>query len=753
LGADPKSILEKLYGVAQKADPNYRESYLASGELALSKHDFALAAKSFNEALKKFPDDSDLLNGLARAYQPNARSRMLELLKTALEKNKNHVPSLLLLVDHALDAEEYDEADKLLERALKVNPWHPEAWAYRAVLANLRTDAAGETEARAKALKFWPTNPNVDHLIGVKLSQKYRFVEGAAYQRQALGFDAEYLPAQIELAQDLLRLGEAEGWALAEGVHQHDGYDVTAYNLATLHGTIRKFQTITNEDFVLRMAGNEAALYGDRAMALLRRAKTNLGRKYGIELEAPTYIEIFPEQKDFAVRTFGMPHNPGFLGVCFGRVITANSPASQGGNPANWEAVLWHEFCHVVTLQMTKNKMPRWLSEGISVYEELQANPAWGQSMNPRYREMVLGEDLKLVSELSSAFMTPKSDLHIQFAYYQSALVVEYLVGKFGFEKLKAILAELALGTDINEAIAKHTAPMKQIEKEFAAFAKAKAEALGPELDWEKPAATPSMRQRLGFRAASQRNAVVTTNATTPNVVAPLPHPTNDLHLAATSAPTNPVAPPTPVTGAVKSSGKANYWKLMEEATELVSRKQWQAAKAPIKSLIELYPEQTGANSAYALLASVHRGLDETTEERAALEKWAARDADALEAYGRLMELAEATKDWKTVAQNAERSLAVNPLLPQPYRYLSRASEELKDTPVAIGAYEKLLRLDPPDPAEVHFRLAKLLTNAPAARRHVLQALEEAPRFRAAHQLLLELPQGNGSPTNLEHTP
>jgi len=143
--------------------------------------------------------------------------------------------------------------------------------------------------------------------------------------------------------------------------------------------------------------------------------------------------------------------------------------------------VLWHEFCHVVTLQMTRNRMPRWLSEGISVYEELQANPVWGQTMNPQYREMVLGDDLTPVSELSSAFMSPKSDLHVQFAYYQSSLVVEYLVDKFGFEKLKAILHDLGEGVDINEAIPKHTAPLKQIEKEFAAFATAKAEALGPE--------------------------------------------------------------------------------------------------------------------------------------------------------------------------------------------------------------------------------------------------------------------------------
>lgn len=712
LGADPKTVLERLFNPAQKADPELREAWLANGELALDKNDFALAAKTFSEALKKFPHDADMLNGLARAYQPNARAKMLELTETALEKNENHLPSLLLLTDHLVDAEEYTEAEAMLARALKVNPWHPEAWAYRAVLAHLRNDPVGEAQARENGLKYWRNNPAVDHLIGTKLSQKYRFSEGAACQQQALAFDPGYLPAQIQLAEDLLRLGEeTAGWQLAENVQKQDAYDVTAYNLVTLRGTMQKFQTLTNADFILRMSPREAALYGDRALALLGQAKAKLTDKYGITIESPTVIEIFPEQKDFAVRTFGMPHNPGFLGVCFGRVVTANSPASQGGNPSNWEAVLWHEFCHVVTLQMTKNKMPRWLSEGISVYEELQQNPVWGQTMNPRYREMVLGEDLTPVSELSSAFMTAKSSLHVQFAYYQSALVVEYLVGQYGFASLKAILRDLANGVDINDAIAKHTAPMKQIEKEFATFAKAKAEALGPELDWKKPGEAGSRFRSLG-----------------------LP----DVKLATPDA-----------------DKSKNYWVLFNSATAAISEKKWEAAKVPLNKLIELYPDQSGPNNAYAMLATVHRNLNETAAEHAALEKWAAQEADALDAYSRLMELAEADKAWKAVTQNAERFLAVNPLLPLPYRYLATASEQLGETQRAIGAYEKLLLLDPADPADVHFRVARLMSvnNDPAAKRHVLQALEEAPRFRDAHRLLLELAQANPNSTNAPAIP
>ena len=739
LGADPKTVLERLFNVAQNAAPDSRDSYLASGELALNKHDYAIAAKKFSEALKKFPDDPDVLHGLARAYQPNARGKMIELTEMALEKNENHVPSLLLLTDHLVDAEEYGEADKMLERALKVNPWRPEAWAYRAVLAHLSNNPAGETEAREKALKYWQNNPAVDNLIGLKLSQKYRFAEGAASQQRALEFDPGYLPAQIQLAEDLLRLGdETSGWLLAENVQKQDAYDVTAFNLVTLRGTMKKFQTLTNEDFVLRMNPHEAALYGDRALALLDRAKSNLTTKYGITLQKPTYVEIFPEQKDFGVRTFGMPHNPGFLGVCFGRVVTANSPASQGGTPSNWEAVLWHEFCHVVTLQMTKNKMPRWLSEGISVHEELQANPTWGQTMNPQYREMILGDDLTRVSELSSAFMSPKSDLHVQFAYYQSALVVEYLVSQFGFDSLKAILRDLARGTDINEAIAKHTAPMKQVEKEFAEFAKAKAEALGPELDWKKPAQAGSRLFEFPEADLLKRNSDEPKPATPPT-----PHPTNE-----PSAFRQRYATATASTE--ESSSDKNYWKLVEEARRAIAAKNWQAAKLPLNTLISLCPNQTGPNNAYAMLAMVHRELKETTEERAALEKWASQESDALDAYSRLMEIAQSSHEWSVVDQNAECFLAVNPLLPQPYRYLARAAQETGQAPKAIRAYEKLLLLDPADPADVHYRLARLMrmNNDPAAKRHVLQALEEAPRYRDAHRLLLELAQANPASTN-----
>src|SRR5436853_7086835 len=84
----------------------------------------------------------------------------------------------------------------MLGQAFAVNPWRPETWSYRAVLAHLRGDTNEENQARETALKYWPTNPKVDHLIGKKLSRKYRFAEGSAYKRRALKFDTGFLPAK-----------------------------------------------------------------------------------------------------------------------------------------------------------------------------------------------------------------------------------------------------------------------------------------------------------------------------------------------------------------------------------------------------------------------------------------------------------------------------------------------------------------------------------------------------------------------------
>jgi tetratricopeptide (TPR) repeat protein len=692
-GVDPKRVLDGLYNEVKKQQPNLSLAWLASGDLALDKQDFALAAQAFQQAAKLDPGDPEAWYGLARSFSSSDSAREQEAVKNALERNPNHIGTLLLLVDDLVDSERYDDAETLLRQVAEINPRHARAAAYRAVIAHLRSQPDVEKQQHQAALKFWPANPEVDHLIGKKLSQKYRFAEGAQDQRAALMLDAQYLPAKMQLAQDLLRLGqEDEGWKLAEEVFRTDEYSVVAHNLATLQENIAKFRTLEADGFIVRMEAREAEIYGSRVLDLLQRAKQTLCAKYRVTLDKPVIVEIFAKQQDFAIRTFGLPGGAGFLGVCFGTVITANSPASQAEHPTCWESTLWHEFCHVVTLNKTHNRMPRWLSEGISVYEERQADPTWGQALNPRYRKMILGDDLTAVSRLSSAFLNAASAQHLQFAYFESALVVEHLVEKYGIETLQKILVDLGAGVTINDALERHAGDLVALDAEFADFARKRAQALAPEADWSDP--------ELPRRADS--SLVAKWVAEHPN----------------------------------------NYAGVLRLARQFISEKQWESAKKPLETLRKLYPGDESADGPLALLATVHRELGETREERAVLNSLAELSDDNVDVFARLCELTAEAGEWDLLKKYALRWLAVSPLQPAPHRRAAEAARKLQDDSLAAASYEALLRLDPIDSADLHLRLAGIVErqgNLAGARRHALLALEEAPRFRAAHRRLLEI--------------
>jgi tetratricopeptide (TPR) repeat protein len=707
-GADSRKVLDLFYDVAIKQQLGLIEAYLATAELALDKQDFALAADTLRKAPKAAAEDPRFHYLLASAYSPEDRLGFDKELAEALKLNPRHVDSLLLLADHLVDAEKYDEAAKLLKQVHEVNPHEPRAFAYRAVLAHLRSDADGETAARRSALAKWAENPEVDHLIGRKLSQKYRFAEGSAYQRKALQFDPDYQPARIQLCQDLLRLGdESEGWKLAAEIFANDAYNVVAFNLTTLHDRIAGFRTFQGDGFLVRMDPREAVLYGRRVLDLLGRAKKTLCERYGVEPPSPVIVEIFPQRKEFAVRTFGLPGADGLLGVCFGRVITANSPASQGAHPSNWEAVLWHEFCHVVTLGKTRNKMPRWLSEGISVYEEERADPAWATAMNPKFRALILGPELAPLSQLSAAFLNAKTAINLQFAYYESALAVAFLVERVGIGSLKEVLEDLGAGIPINEALPRRTKmSLKQLDEDFARFARERANRVAPGVTWDEPE---------------------------------LPGDAGSAALGAWVA---------------KHPKGFHGWRRF--AAKLVEEGKLGRAKGAIETLRAMYPEYLGPENAYMLLAALSRKQSDPAGERKALEELVARDGSASPAYLRLLELEETAGDWRSLSRDANRLLAINPLILAPYRRLARASEQLGQLDEALTAYRAVVLLDESDPADVHYRLAQLLQKQgkkDEARREVLKSLEEAPRFQDAHRLLLELVESPGGATIPSPTP
>jgi tetratricopeptide (TPR) repeat protein len=705
-GEDARQVLELFYDRVRDSDPTHLDCYLASAELALSKNDYQVAAETLRKAEELGANDPYVHYLSFRAWETSDSEKAGAALLKALELNPNHVPSLLATADGAIDREQYEVAEESLKRVLEINSKEQEAWALKAVLAHLRGDFEGEAKSRETALSTWKDNPRVDSLIGKKLSQKYRFEQGAEYQRRAIESDSSYLPAKLLLAQDLLRLGHEEnGWEMARRVANDDPYNVVANNLINLNSRIQSFEVLQEGDIHVRMESGEAGIYGSEVLELLRDAKETLCKKYEVEPRAPIVVEIFPEQKDFAIRTFGLPGGAGFLGVCFGRVITANSPASQGDSPSNWRSVLWHEFCHVVTLEKTKNRMPRWLSEGISVYEERQRDPSWGESINPVYREMLLSDELTPVSQLSGAFLNPKTPIHLQFAYFESSLVVEYLVERHGIEVLKRILDDLGQGLVIDDALTKNVGSPEKLDAEFADFARGVAENFGSKLDWSKES-LPEKPSEQELKDWVLKN---------PN----------------------------------------SYWGLRGLAEIYIASEQYESAKEVLEKLIEFDGVTGESGDPLSLLGRVYAELGEPEKERQMLERRIALTSNALPALRRLIELSREGQQWDRVAMFAEQVLAINPLLTEGHEALAEASAELDRPRDVMRGLSALAKMDPVDPAAIDFKLATAywkLEDREQAKHHVLRALEEAPRYRDAHRLLLELAESETPTTESDAT-
>jgi len=690
IGVDPKDVLEGFYGRAQRNYKSRPDGFLAAGQLAIDKGDLALASETLRPAAEQFPDNPEICFALATSIQAVEPEKAAELWEHTLTVNPNFAPTQLHLAKKQIDAEDYAAATETISEVHRINPWHPEGHALQAVIHHLKNDPIAEAVSHSRAIAFSPQSPAIDYLIGERLSRKYRFREGAAFQQMALQTDPAFLPAKTQLAQDLLRLGEDErGWKLADEAQKQDKYDTTLFNLMQLKNDLDKFATRTTDQFVIRMRASESAVYGDRVEELLTAAMAELSKKYGYTPSEKVVVEIFDRPDDFAVRTFGLPDVAGFLGVCFGKLVTANSPASQRENPNNWESVLWHEFCHVITLQMTDNKIPRWLSEGISVYEERQKDDRWGQHMSPVFRVRVQRGNVTPVSQLSSAFLNAKSGDDLNFAYYESSMVVEFIVQEHGFDALKAILNDLKTGLTINDALARHTGGLAELDAAFEDYLKSVAD---------------NFAKGVRFDASSEDGAE-------------------------------------PIQDVEGQEDPKNYTAGLKLAVRYVRAGETDRAIEKLQQLIELFPDDRSPNGARPLLAQIYERQNKTALQMDVLAEHLQYSGDDLESAMKLLALQVKAELWPEAASTGELVAAIDPLQPAAIRNFYTAAMKQHDTATALQALRGLLQLEPADAARTHFQMATLLTekDPSQARRHVLLALEQAPRYRDAHKLLLKL--------------
>ena len=247
-----------------------------------------------------------------------------------------------------------------------------------------------------------------------------------------------------------------------------------------------------------------------------------MSKRYKFTPKGPILIEIFPKHDDFAVRNVGLPGMIGALGACFGRVVTMDSPHARPPGEFQWEATLWHELAHVITLQMSNQRVPRWLTEGISVYEEKVARPEWARGMDMRVRPHA---ERRRDDQAARPERRVHRSAHDLARVLQASLLVEHIVETYGDDGLHKLLRaygqgldtdaalKAALDTDLDQLQAAFDQTLERDVREDARGAEGAAEGRGPPQDAARRAEGYAAKHQgsyiaqmaLGERAAEGR--------------------------------------------------------------------------------------------------------------------------------------------------------------------------------------------------------------------------------------------------------
>jgi tetratricopeptide (TPR) repeat protein len=676
---------------ANKLAPNDPDINAAWGELFLDKHNPADAMKSFQEALRVDDSHVGALIGAAEVNTGMNPPAARAALERALKINANSVPALLLQAELALDDRERDRARESIKKALAVNPNSLEARSLDAAIARLEDKAAEFDRLAQDVLKINPGYGEVYRVAGDHLARNYRFDEAVTLVRRALTLDADNTRAYSDLGTHLLRTGDEPGARVAlERAFKGDAFDQTTFNQLDLLDTIDKFVTITDGDIIMRLDPAEVGVMREYAMPLAKEALGTLQKLYDFKVTGPILIEMFPKHDQFAVRTIGLPGFIGALGACFGRVVTLDSPNAREPGEFHWGETLWHEIAHVITLQMSKNRLPRWLSEGISVWEERRARPEWGREMDMSFAQAINEDKVLKLKVLNEGFSDPRL---ISLSYYQASLVVDHIVDTYGEPKLRDLIRSYGEGLETEAAV---------------------KESLGVSLD----------QLQEGFDARLEKQyATLRKSLQTPKVESK-PTPDDLKKLAETN----------PESFAVQ----------MQLAVALHQAKDPKGAIQALERAAKLAPTATGDNNPNKMIAAIAGEMKDEPRQIQALDALLKVDASDVESARQLAKLLDSVKDDRRSEEAYRRVIGIDPFDRDAQTAYGRLALKRKDNDAAVRAFRAALARNPPDRAQAHVDLAEAYVSAgqaAEAKKEILAALEIAPSFEKAQDLLLKIAQ------------
>ena len=669
------------------------------GLLFLEKYQRGEALRSFKDALRLDAEWAPAHAGLARVLADENPPAAAAAANKALEIDGELLDAHLLLAEQELDNSRPDAARDRINKVLAINPSHLEAIAWLAAMAYVRGDQSEfDTEVK-RVLAINPAYGDVYRIAGDLAARNYRFQDAVTLTRRAVALDDGNSKAHGNLGMHLMRTGEEpEARRSLDKAFSLDAYDVVTYNLLSLLDTLDKFVVEKSGDLIVKFHPDEAPIMREYALPLAHEALKTLSSRYQFTPQGPILIEIFPTHDDFAVRNLGLPGMIGALGACFGRVVTMDSPKARPPGSFSWQATLWHELAHVITLQMSNQRVPRWLTEGISVFEEARARPEWGRDMEvPFARALERGETLKL-KDLNAGFTRPET---IALAYYQASLLVDHIVATHGEPALRALVRSFGDGTDGDQAISKSlNVSMDQLQTTFDS----------------------ALQTRFGpLLAALKDNPKPVPGGGTPDIGA--------LKAAAVVQPGS-YAAQVALGRALAANGD-------------------RAAFEPLERAAALVPMATGENSPHAVMARLAEQVGDVARAIREYQSLLAHDHAAIDPARRLAALADKAGDEKASAMAYDRIVALDPFDADAHTGAGRLAMKRSDVALATREFRVALITGASDKASAHCDLGEsylLAGKVVEAKREALAALEIAPTFERAQDLLLKIVEKDGAP-------
>ena len=691
----------RAFDQALELAPADAEIRLRVAELFLEKIQSAEAQKELDIILAENPRNPRALLAAARRRQFDGAPGADSLVRVALEVNSNLVPARVFLASLLLDSESHERALAEVRRALTVDSTSLEALGMAAAIHKLRGDDRSFEDARRRALARNPRYAELFNTVA-ELSARNRLYEQAVeFARQATTVDPKSWRGHGLLGMNQLRVGAIDsGRASLERAFAGDPYDVWVKNTLDLMDTYKDYTLTSTPRFTLFIGKRESDLLAPYLGDLLEEAYDRFSTTYGYKPPTPIRAEVYRSHADFSVRTVGLA-GLGALGVSFGQVLALDSPGAREIGAFNWGSTVWHELAHTFTLGMTNHRVPRWLSEGISVYEERRARPGWGADATVSFLSAYNRKMLVPVSRMNDGFMRPAYPEQVIHSYYQASLVCELIERDFGAKALTRMLEGYRDGLSTEQVF------QQVLKTDLAAFDK--------RFD-------AHMQERFGKVASTIRVSSRSAMGGVPVLTPPSQPPSAGM----------PTGTPDP----------NDFIGQLTMGRMLLDQGDVDGAIGYFERAKGLFPDYAGNDSPRWYLARIHKDRGAFARAAEELRILTAANENHYEAHLDLADVLQALGDEAGAATMLDRSMYIYPYDPAMHVRLAALYSKTGDRKRAVRERRAVVALAPVDRADALYQLALAhheAGDAAAARREVLNALEEAPNFDKAQALLLTL--------------